>query len=161
MIQIISWRTRGKLGRASYPRFPFFFFFFGWEKRPGPIFRTYGVSWTLLLGRRILEISIITLIIIEYRALWLARSFALSRYNHRSVIITLKASSSQYNSQIFWCLGVGNRSILLFSRIITKMNVIILKQLGASGDVNIGEWSPRLRLGDYSPIFTSPLATHC
>ena len=41
------------------------------------------------------------------------------------------------------------------------MNVIILKQLVASVDVNIDEQSPRLRLGDYSPIFTSPLATNC
>ena len=30
---------------------------------------------------------------IENRGLWLARSFALSRYNHRAVIIALKASS--------------------------------------------------------------------
>ena len=40
------------------------------------------------------------------------------------------------------------------------MNVIILKQLVAEGDVNIGEQSPRLRLEDYSPIFTSPSATN-
>ena len=33
--------------------------------------------------------------IIENRALWLARSFALSRYNHLAVIITLKAGSSE------------------------------------------------------------------
>ena len=82
-------------------------------------------------------ISIISLMNIENRALWLARSFALSRYNHCAVIITLKASSFQNGSQIFWCFGVGNWSILLFSRII--INVIILKQLVASGDVNIGE----------------------
>ena len=31
--------------------------------------------------------------IIENTAPWLARSFALSRYNHRAVIIALKASS--------------------------------------------------------------------
>ena len=74
---------------------------------------------------------------IENRALWLARSFALPRYNHRAVIIALKASSFQNGSQIFWCFGVGNWSIILFSRII--INVIILKQLVASGDVNIGE----------------------
>ena len=54
--------------------------------------------------------------IIENRALWLARSFAISRYNHRAVIITLKApwlkaSSFQNGSQICWCFGVGNRSI--------------------------------------------------
>ena len=69
-------------------------------------------------------ISIITLMIIENRAPWLARSFALSRYNHRAVIITLKASSFQNGSQIFWCFGVGNLSTILFSRII--INVIIL-----------------------------------
>ena len=39
--------------------------------------------------------------IIENRALWLARSFALSRFNHRLVIITLKASSFHNGSQIF------------------------------------------------------------
>ena len=27
--------------------------------------------------------------------------------------------------------------------------------------VNIGEYSPRLRLGEYSPIFTSPSANNC
>ena len=80
--------------------------------------------------------SIITLMIIENRALWLARSFALSRYNHRVVIITLKASSFQNGSQICWCFGVGNRSIILFSRIIIK--AIILKQLVTSDDMNIG-----------------------
>ena len=35
---------------------------------------------------------------------------------------------------------------------------IILKQLFTSGSVNIGEYLPRLRLGKYSPIFTSPSA---
>ena len=38
---------------------------------------------------------------------------------------------------------------------------IILKQLLASGSVNIGEYLPRLRLGKYSPIFTSPSANNC
>ena len=75
--------------------------------------------------------------IIENRALRLARSFTLSHYNHRAVIIALKASSFQNGSQIFWCFGVKNWSIILFSQII--INVIILKQLVASGDVNIGE----------------------
>ena len=46
--------------------------------------------------------------IIENRALWLARIFALFRYNHRAVIITLKASSFQNGSQIFLSFGVGN-----------------------------------------------------
>ena len=39
-----------------------------------------------------------------------------------------------------------------------KTCVKILKQLFASGSVIIGEYSPRLRLGEYSPIITSPLA---
>ena len=39
--------------------------------------------------------------------------------------------------------------------------VFILKQLFASGSVIIGEYSPRLRLGEYSPIITSPLASNC
>ena len=39
--------------------------------------------------------------IIENRALWLARSFALSHYNHRTVIIALKASSFQMAARFF------------------------------------------------------------
>ena len=37
----------------------------------------------------------------------------------------------------------------------------ILKQLFAPGSVIIGEYSPRLRLGEYSPIITSPSANNC
>ena len=80
----------------------------------------------------IFKFIIITLMIIENRALWLARSFALSRYDHRAVIITLKASSFQNGSKIFWFFGVGNLSMILFSGII--INVTILKQLVAWGD---------------------------
>ena len=47
---------------------------------------------------------------------------------------------------------------LLFE-IITR--VFILKQLFASGSVIIGEYSPRLRLGEYSPIITEPEANNC
>ena len=67
--------------------------------------------------------------IIENRALWLARSFTSSCYSHQAVIITLKAGSFQNDSQICWCFGVGNWSIIFFSRII--INVMILKQLVA------------------------------
>jgi hypothetical protein len=41
----------------------------------------------------------------------------------------------------------------------TKACVKILKQLFASGSVIIGEYS--LRLGEYSPIITSPSANNC
>ena len=47
----------------------------------------------------------------------------------------------------------------LFFEIITC--VFILKQLFASGSVIIGEYSPQLRLGEYSPIITSPSANNC
>ena len=96
----------------------------------------------------IYHISIITSMTIENRALSLARSFALSRYNHRAVIIALKASSFQNGSQIFWCFGVGNWSTILFSRII--INVIILKQLAPQAtwiltNSTIRRYSRRLR----------------
>ena len=47
----------------------------------------------------------------------------------------------------------------LFFEIITC--VFLLKQLFASGSVIIGEYSPRLRLGEYSPTITSPSANNC
>ena len=47
----------------------------------------------------------------------------------------------------------------LFFEIITC--VFILKQLFASGSVIISEYSPRLRLGEYSPTITSPSANNC
>ena len=42
-----------------------------------------------------------------------------------------------------------------------KTCVKILKQLFASGSVIIGKYSPRLHLGEYSPIITSPSANNC
>ena len=39
--------------------------------------------------------------------------------------------------------------------------VKILKQLFSSGSVIFGEYSPRLRLGEYSPIITSPSVNNC
>ena len=38
---------------------------------------------------------------------------------------------------------------------------IILKQLFTSASVIIGEYSPRLRLGEYSPIITSTSVNNC
>ena len=52
--------------------------------------------------------------------------------------------------QMFW-LPIS----LLFS------SKIILKQLFASGSVNIGEYLLSLLLGKYSPIFTEPEANNC
>ena len=94
-------------------------------RNPGlsPCFHAFSLKWFNLLElmselngqstlERISNISIIALMIIENRALWLASSFSSTRYNHRAVIITLKASSFQNGSQIWWCFGVGNWSIL-------------------------------------------------
>ena len=76
---------------------------------------------------------------IENRVLWLARSFALSRYNHRAVIITLKAIAVLKMAARLVDISESevDQKLILFSRII---NVIILKQLVASGDVNIGKY---------------------
>ena len=43
----------------------------------------------------------------------------------------------------------------------TKACAKILKQLFASGSVIIGEYSPRLHLGKYSPMITLPSANNC
>ena len=61
-----------------------------WVKRKSWLLKRFGLF----------VVSIITLMIIENRALWLAGSFASSLYNLRSVIITLKASSFQNGNQI-------------------------------------------------------------
>ena len=79
--------------------------------RPGAILavcKTNTKTSGAHLNARLSAISIITLMTVENRALCLARNFALSRYNHRAVIIALKASSFQNGSQIFLCFGVGN-----------------------------------------------------
>ena len=67
---------------------------------------------------------------------------------------------------VHWRTTSGNKvnkniwqSILWFSPMFTW--VIKLKQLFASGSVNIGEYLPQLHLGKYSPIFTLPLANNC
>ena len=59
----------------------------------------------------------------------MARSFALSRYNHRAVIITLKAIAVLKITARFVDVSESevDQKLILFSRII--INVIILKQL--------------------------------
>jgi hypothetical protein len=42
-----------------------------------------------------------------------------------------------------------------------KSWVKMLKQLFTAGSVIIREYSPRLRLGEYSPIITLPSANNC
>ena len=54
-----------------------------------------------LLSLTLTTLSIITLMIIENRALWLARSFALSRYNHRAVIIAWRLAVFKMAARFF------------------------------------------------------------
>ena len=60
-----------------------------------------------------------------------------------SCVVCLSRFSSLFHT--FWCSSLK----------------IILKQLFALGEVNIGEYLPRLQLGKYSPIFASPSASNC
>ena len=69
------------------------------------------------------------------------------------------AASSRFASVSEDDFALKRFFFLLFFEIITC--VFILKQLFASGSVIIGEYSPRLRLGEYSPIITSPSANNC
>ena len=80
--------------------------------------------------------------IIQNRALSLARSTDKMDASSRFATV----SEDDFVLKCFFFLS--------FFEIITC--VFILKQLFASGSVIIGEYSPRLRLGEYSPIITSP-----
>ena len=61
-------------------------------------------------------------------------------------------------------MATSRRFVQITDKEINKIKITcvkILKQLFASGSVIIGEYSPRLRLGEYSPIITSPSANNC
>ena len=65
--------------------------------------------------------------------------------------IPAKVSDEEITTDLLNKLSIS----LLFS------SEIIIKQLFASGSVNIVEFLPRLRLSKYSPIFTQPSANNC
>ena len=91
---------------------------------------------TTIVHLHTFQFSIIILMIIENRALWLVRGFASSRYN-------------QNGSKICWCFQkLMNNFIFLNNHQCNHTKTILV----ASGNVNI---SP------YSLIFTSPSATNC
>ena len=71
-------------------------------------------------------------------------------YMQAYIIKTLRVHTFMQTNSLRLCFYVLIRYSLLFS------SEIILKQLFALGSVNIVEQSPRLRLGDYSTIFTEP-----
>ena len=61
-------------------------------------------------------------------------------------------------------MAASRRFVQITDKEINKIKIAcvkILKQLFASGSVIIGKYSPRLRLGEYSPIVTSPSANNC
>jgi hypothetical protein len=74
---------------------------------------------------------------------WLVKFDVLICYIHLQVNITKSKFSK-------WRLAV-----------LLKLVIKILKQSFASGSVIIGEYSPRFRLGEYSPIITSLSANNC
>ena len=84
------------------------------------------------------------------------RALSLARYLGYQPIIT--STDKMAASSSFATVSEDDFALkcffFLFFEIITC--VFILKQLFASGSVNIGEYSPRLRLGEYSLIITSP-----
>ena len=97
----------------------------------------------------IYTISIITLMIVEIRALWLARNFASSHYNHRAVIITLKASSFppskwQPDLSMFRSRKLINNSIFWNNE--------------SSNECN---YTKIIRRGDYWPILPSREESNC
>ena len=61
-------------------------------------------------------------------------------------------------------MATSRRFVQITDKEINKIKITcvkILKQLFASGSVIFGKYSPRLRLGKYSPIITSPSANNC
>ena len=56
-------------------------------------------------------------------------------------------------------MEISRRFLQITDKEINKIKITcvkILKQLFASGSVIFGKYSPRLRLGEYSPLITSP-----
>ena len=82
-------------------------------------------QWLKLRERLLTIIRIIALMIIENWAWWLTRSFASSHYNHRAVIITLKASRFQNGSQICWYFGVAE--LINLKKMLSSKNKICFK----------------------------------
>ena len=61
-------------------------------------------------------------------------------------------------------MATSRRFVQITDKEINKIKITcvkILKQLFTSGSLIIGEYSPRLRLGEYSTIITSPSANNC
>ena len=61
-------------------------------------------------------------------------------------------------------MATSRRFLQITDKEINKIKITcvkILKQLFASGLVIFGKYSPRLRLGEYFPIITSPSANNC
>ena len=61
-------------------------------------------------------------------------------------------------------MATSRRFVQITDKEMNKIKITcvkILKQLFAEGEVIFGKYSPRLRLGEYSPIITSPSANNC
>ena len=84
---------------------------------------------------------------------------SMSKLIHNSCpckLLIKKKTSAAY----VYCVCVLCFSLLFCSPWYSPLK-IILRQLFASGSVNIGEYSSPPRLGEYSPMFTSPSPNNC
>jgi hypothetical protein len=110
----------------------------------------------------IIYISIFAQVNITNPTRWLVKFDVISCYIHLQVNIT-KQKFSKWLLLVLWKFTDKEISEIKINSVSknTKACVKILKQLFASGSVIIGEYSPRLRLGEYSPIITSPSANNC
>jgi hypothetical protein len=103
----------------------------------------------------ILNISIFAQVNITNHTSWLVKFDVLSCHIHLQVNITNPKFS------MCKCVSYTDKEISEIKIYSVPKNTKILKQLFASGSVIIGEYSPRLRLGEYSPIITSSSANNC
>ena len=117
---------------------------------------------TLNLSLFIFHFSIFARVNITNPRRRLVKFDVISCYIHLQVNIT-KQKFSKWWLPVLWKFTDKEISEIKINSISknTKACEKILKQLFASGSVIIGEYSPRLRLGEYSPIITSPSANNC
>ena len=101
----------------------------------------------------------INYILICFNPVWTSKKmfFLQSAGSKRHCVTHLSSSSS--SSSVYLraaCFELFSLFRYFYNHLSNYTKTIIRLRL-----VNIGEYSPRLRLGEYSPIFTSPSANNC
>ena len=117
-----------------------------------------------LFGKRAYPLSIrvqttINYILICFNPVWTSKKmFFLQSASSKRHCVTHLSSSSSSSSVYLRAAWFELFSLFryFYNHLSNYTKTIIRLRL-----VNIGEYSPRLRLGEYSPIFTSPSANNC